>query len=128
MRISGTGSGKVAESSGLLAGLAGLVETSVLSTGLAGPAEGWPGPSADSGRISEETRLAVGRNGCHKCKSGHHRGLSNEVKTWVEAEVKTGKTLDGTHAKRGIKYRENSKRSPGFKEAATVFKGNVLYY
>ena len=57
-------------------------------------------PLANSGRISEETKLAVGRNGCHKCKSGHYCGLSNEVKIWVEAEVKTGKTLDGIQVKR----------------------------
>ena len=93
VRISGTRSGRVVESSGPLAGSAELVETSVSSMGLAGPAEGRWGPSADSGRISEETRLAVGRKRCHKCKSCHHLGLSNEVKIWVEAEVKTGKTL-----------------------------------
>ena len=40
----------------------------------------------------------------------------------------TGQTLDGKQAKRGIKFLENSKKSPGFKEAATVLKGNVLYY
>ena len=118
-------SGKVAGLLGPLAGLAGLVETSALLTGPAGPVKGRTALSADSGRISGETRLAVGRNGCHKCKSGHHFALSNEVKIWVEAEVKRGKTLDGTQAKRGIKFLENSKKSPGFKEAATVFKGNV---
>ena len=99
---------KVAGLLGPLVGLAGPVETSALSIGQVGAAEGWPGPSADSGRTSGETRLAVGRNGCHKCKSGHHHGLSNEIKIWVEAEVKTGKILYGTQAKRGIKFLENS--------------------
>ena len=103
IRTLGTGlSGRVTGLLGPLAGLAGPVETSVSSMGQvgpAGPAEGQSGPSANSGRISEETRLAVGRNGCHKCKSGHHCGLSNEVKIWVKAEVKTGKTLDGTQVK-----------------------------
>ena len=72
--------------------------------------------------------MEVGRNGSHKCKSGHHCGLSSEVKIWIEAEVKTGKTLDGTQVKRGIEFLENSKKYPGFKEAATVFKGNDLNY
>ena len=88
----------------------------------------WEGPSRPENSVSEETRLAVGRNGCHKCKSGHHCRLSNEVKIWVKAKVKIGKTLDGTQAKRGIKFLGNSKKSPGLKETATVFKGNVLYY
>ena len=61
--------------------------------------------------------MALGRNGSHNYKPSHHYGLSNEVKT-----------LDGTQAKRGIKFLENSKKSPGLKEAATVFKGNVLNY
>ena len=78
--------GRVAGSSGPLAG-------SVGPAGPEGPAEGRPGPSADSGRNSEETRRAVGRNGSHNCKPGHHYGLSNEVKT-----------LDGTQDKRGIKF------------------------
>ena len=129
VRTPGTGlSGKVAGSLGLLAGSVGPVGTLALSMGPAGLAEGRPFLSADSERISEETRLMVGRNRCHKCKSGHHCGLSNEVKIWIEAEVKTGKTLDGTQVKRGIKILENSKKSPGFKEAATVFKGIVLNY
>ena len=68
----------------------------MLSMEPAGLAEGQPGPSANSGRNSEETRMAVGRNGSHNCKPCHHCGLSKEVKIWVEAEVKTGKALDGT--------------------------------
>ena len=85
---------------GIIGGIGRSVETSAASMGLAGPAEGWPGISADSGRNSEGTRMAVGRNGSHNHKPGHHCGLSNEVKIWVKAEVKTGKTLDGTQVKR----------------------------
>ena len=76
------------------------METSALSMGPAGLAEGRPGPLTDSWRNSEETRMAVGTNGGHNCKPGHHCGVSNEVKIWVKAEVKTGKTLDGTQVKR----------------------------
>ena len=99
-RISRTGSGKVAGLSGSLAGLMGSVGTFASLMGPAGLAEGRPGPSTDSGRNSEETRMAVGRNGSHNYKPGHHFGLSNEVKIMVKSEVKTGKTLDGAQVKR----------------------------
>ena len=68
---SGTGSsGKVARSLvGPLVGLAGLAVPSASSMGPAGSsAEGQPSLSADSGRISEENMLTVGKNECHKCK------------------------------------------------------------
>ena len=68
----------------------GSEETSASSMGPGEPAEGRPGPSTDSGRNSEETRMVVGRNGSHNCKPGHHSGH----------QVKTGKTLVGTQVRR----------------------------
>ena len=67
-------------------------------------------------------RPAVGRNKCHKCKGTGHYCVSMK---WKRSSA-TEQTQHGKQAKRGIKFLENSKTSPGFKEAATVFKGNVL--
>ena len=140
-RTSGTGlSGKVARSSGLLAGSVGPTETSAVSMGPAGPAEGRPGPSTSSGETSGETRLAAVRNECHKCNgTGHYRAnCLVRSRSWSRSRPKEGtkqkhsgatrQTLDGKQAKRGIKFLENSKKSPGFKRAATVLKGNVSFY
>ena len=69
--------------------------------------------------------------------STNHCGLCNEVKTWVragvkiwvKAGVKTGKTLDGTQAKREelISW-QTLKILLDLRRQFTAFKGNVLNY
>ena len=108
---SGTTSGT--GSSGRVVGsLAGLTVVLAPSTGLAGSsAEGQPGPSANSGRISGETRPVVDRNECHKCKGTDHyranclmRSRSGSRSGPMQGKKHkrsgaTGQTSDGKQAK-----------------------------
>ena len=48
-------------------------------------------PSSEGPSKPEEISLAVGRNGCHKCKSGHHCGLSMRSRSGSRPRSRPGK-------------------------------------
>ena len=83
-----------------------------------------------SGKVMGWLRLVAGSAGPVET-SASLTGLAGPVEGWPGETMLTvtrnEQTLDGKKTKGGIKFLENSKKSPGFKEAATVFKGNVLW-
>ena len=106
VRTPGTGSlGKVAGLLGPLAELSGPVETSSLAMGLV---EGRPGPSADSGRISEQELAKYFGMLNHEFKN--NRGFRN----FSLKATKKGKPLISFNFRLPIEVRMSGESPPGF--------------